>query len=230
MNTIVTQVGQDRFYPYEDKFLPSVTTILGATYPKSKFLIDWQINQGHEEAERILKEAAEEGTKIHEAVEALCKGGIINTEALSDKGKRCVNAFCKWYQDEKPVFIENEIQVYAPDQKFAGTVDIVADIGGERYVIDLKTSNAIHDNYHAQVAAYVFAYNLAHPDHPATKAAILHVNSRTKRGYSFAEVDLEYSWTMFELCLKMFHHLYPDAQPKLIEYPVTFKLKDYENN
>ena len=83
-------IGGQRFYPYtpkggEEVWLPSVTTILDFAYPKSKFLIDWQIEKGKEESERIKNEAADSGTLVHDACEQLIKGYKLESSRFGDK-------------------------------------------------------------------------------------------------------------------------------------------------
>lgn len=212
--TRVITIGDQRFYPLpEGGYLPSVTTILGACYPTSRFLVSWQIEKGKDEGERILKEAADDGTFVHEKVEQLIKGLKVNTENLNPKQAKCLLAFKAWADEVKPEFLATEQQVYCNELGFAGTIDILCRLDGELYIVDLKTSKGIYDSHLAQVAAYAHAYG------KPVKAAILHVNSTTKKSWSFKEVDLEPNWIMFDLCRRMFQHLYPNAEPKILEMP-----------
>lgn len=224
--TQVLTVGGQRFYPVEEGlWIPSITTILSATYPKSKFLIDWQIEKGKEEAERILKEAADDGTFIHERVEWLCKGLSVSTEGLNLKQAKNLLAFVEWFKEIKPKVLANETQVYDAKKKFAGTIDMLAEINGELYVVDIKTSNYLHDSYNAQVAAYVKAYSSYTKSTKPLKAGILHLNAKTKKGWSFKNVDVDNGWKMFDLCRQMFHHMYPEAAPRQIELPDVLSLQ-----
>lgn len=222
-DTIYETVGDQRFYPYEGGWLPSVTTILGAVYPKSQFLIDWQIENGKEESERIRDEAAEEGRKIHSYIEDLTKGLVIPAEAVTPKARRCIKAFLTWYDEYKPEIISVEQQVYNVDKGYAGTIDMVARVNGEVTVVDFKTSNAVHESYRVQVAAYVQAYNMTATE-PATKAFILHLNSKNKQGYGYNEVKVIDNQIIWNSCLNMFKTLFPDAAPNIKEYPLEFKL------
>lgn len=235
INKIITQLGGERFYPRPDtintatgevelNYNPSVTTILSQTFPTSKFLIDWQVEQGKEESARILKEASEEGIAIHQYIEDLCHGQTVDVEPMSDKQRRCVNAFILWFNKVQPQIIVNEIVVHDDELKYSGTIDLVAIVGGETYIVDLKSSNAVHDNYHAQVAAYTKAYDQKRFEAGELKAAILHLNSRTKQGYSWCEVDLDWGWKMFNLCREMFYTINTNPKPKIIEYPEKFSL------
>ena len=224
-NILVETYGDQRFYPTEDgQWLPSVTTIIGACYPKSQFLIDWQIEVGKEESEKIRDEAAEEGHAIHSMIETLLAGAVINSEDMTPKARKCIKSFLSWYEEVKPTVISTETQVYHYARKYAGTIDLVCEISGELTIIDFKTSNSVHDSYHAQIAAYADAYNSNKPNKLITKAGILHLNSKNKKGFGYYEVNLMKSSPVFEVCRQMFNLLYPEAQPKTSEYPLIFKI------
>ena len=219
-------LGQKRFYPSSSGgWLPSVTTIIDACFPKSKFLIDWQIEKGKEESERIKNEAADEGTVVHEMAEKLSKGEKINTEFLSDKQTMCLMKFAEWVEEYKPTFLETEQKVTHELLGYAGTIDIVCMIDGEVWVVDLKTSSAIHKSHHLQVTAYAEARG------GVAKCGILCLNAKTRKGWAFKEVDMLSSWKLFDLCRRMFQLLYPDAKPKQIEVPDFIQLhNDNENS
>lgn len=223
--TKVITIGEQRFYPTETgDWYPSVTTILSATYPKSRFLLDWQLDKGKEEADRILKEAAEDGTFVHERVEQLIKGYTVNTEFLNAKQARCLMAFVDWAKKTKPDWTATEIKVYNHLLRYAGTIDVLCEINGEPWLIDIKTSNYIHDSYSAQVAAYAEAYSAHLVANKQFKAGILHLNARTKSGWSFKEIDILGGLSVFKNCLNLFNNLYPDACPKIFEIPDQLSL------
>jgi hypothetical protein len=56
-----------------------------------------------------------------------------------------------------PVIQECEKTVVNEEYGFAGTLDMIADIGGKRYVIDFKTSKdgTVYPEAHMQVSAYI---------------------------------------------------------------------------
>lgn len=225
MNNITRTIGKHRFYPYKEKWLPSVTTIIDVAYPKSPFLLEWQLQKGKEEAERIVNEAAESGTKVHEACEQLIKGFGVISEGLSDKEAKCVQGFVKWCEKANPVFIATEHKVYCDEKNgYAGTVDIIAEVGGVPYIIDIKTSNSIYPSHEVQVAAYAYAYSNFMTKNDSIKGAILHVNSKAKQGFSFKEVDIAKSLKIFNITRELFHEMNPDCEPRLVEYPKIFKI------
>jgi hypothetical protein len=69
-----------------------------------------------------------------------------------------VNAFMDWVGDHEIKFDKSEQRVYNRVDRYAGTVDCIADLNGVRTVIDWKTSKGIYPEYHLQVAAYAQAW------------------------------------------------------------------------
>ena len=61
--------------------------------------------------------------------------------------------FHDFWTTVKPILIESEIHLFSDQYKFAGTCDLVVEIEGERWLLDLKTSNSIHTAMDLQLAA-----------------------------------------------------------------------------
>ena len=234
----IEEIGKERFYPH-DIYGPlvSVTTFIGAVYPKSQFLIDWQIETGKERAKEILEEAGEEGTRIHSYIETIVKGGSIGAEGITPKARKALKGFINWYNKVNPEVVAIEQRVdYVIEKgvevphKFAGTIDLVCYITDpktgvkELWIVDFKTSNSVWPSHHVQVATYGKAWNSDTKNERITKGAILHLNSSAQQGYSWNKVDMVKNQAIGEWCLEGFYLLNPDAQPKYIEYPKYFNL------
>ena len=133
--------------------LPSVTTILGII-AKGEGFNNWLKKQG-DNADKILTEAGDFGTCIHNHLEAIGKGIQVNVDALRPKEKRCVVAFQGWVKDNVKRFISTEQAVYNVREGYAGTLDAVVEmIDGRIAVLDYKTSSGIYDTYELQVVSY----------------------------------------------------------------------------
>lgn len=178
------------YYVQDDKgvwnFYPSVTKIL-SVLPKPG-LTKWIGNLGNTEAEKIVNQAAKRGTMIHAACEALLSQQKIKLhEAFPDRiDQKCIVAFIDWFNEYKPEIksIDHLEMVVASNRyKFAGTLDIFCYIDGKPFIIDIKTSNSVHDSHRLQLMAYRYAFY----EMTGIKAnvAILHLNYRTKKGYTF---------------------------------------------
>lgn len=101
------------------------------------------------------RKAADRGTTVHSLIEAYKNGHPI--EAVPTQFQGYVDAFHKWVGDHSPKVIENERTVYSNKYGYAGTLDMVAEIGGKKYVIDFKTNKDgnVYTEAHMQVSAYL---------------------------------------------------------------------------
>lgn len=147
-------------YWLNDRYLPSVSAILQQASPTPYGLKEfWQKNT-KEDADAIFESAGEFGSGMHAAFEQLLKGGELNL--LQDyptvKEKRCLLSFVDWFKYYKPTGIESEQTVASDKFSYAGTLDFVGVINNERWLIDFKTSNALHLSHSLQVMAYKQAY------------------------------------------------------------------------
>lgn len=104
----------------------------------------------------VSKKSADRGSTIHSLIEAYRQNGVI-IDTVPDELKGYANAFYKWANDHKPIIQESEKTVVNEEYKYAGTLDMLADIAGKRYVIDFKTNKtgSVYDEAHMQVSAYI---------------------------------------------------------------------------
>lgn len=108
------------------------------------------------EAERQKQEAADLGTQIHKWCEEYIRGN--NPEMPEDdKVLTGVNSFLEWMSQNKAKFLETEKVVYSKKYGYVGTLDIVAEIDGKLYLIDIKTGNGLYSEVKMQTAAYLMA-------------------------------------------------------------------------
>jgi hypothetical protein len=151
-----------RYYRRNGKYYPSVTYVLGY-YPKGKFFENWLKQVGFS-ADYIVKKAAEEGTQVHELAEAYLNGEELNF--LDERGRPQYNPdvwqmflrFVEFWETYKPTLIETEVYIFSDELKVAGTCDLIVEINGELWLLDLKTSNQIQTVYELQTAVYGQCY------------------------------------------------------------------------
>jgi len=142
----------------EGVYYPSVTTIL-QYMPKNKFFDNWLKDVGHN-ADLILRKAGKEGTQVHEAAEKLVLGEEVTwmdqygTAKYSQIVWEMILKFADFWNTHKPELISTEQFVWSDKYKYAGTADLVVKMDGEVWLLDLKTSNALHRAYDLQLAAY----------------------------------------------------------------------------
>jgi len=146
-----------RYYQRNGEYYPSVTYVL-SYYPKGKFFEDWLKKVGYS-ADYIVKKASEEGTQVHEMIEAYLNGEELK---FLEHGRPMYNPnvwqmflrFVEWWEEYNPTLIEAEVHLFSDKLKVAGTCDLVCEINGELWVIDFKTSNHLQTTYDLQTAMY----------------------------------------------------------------------------
>ena len=146
-----------RYYQRNGEYYPSVTYVL-SHYPKGKFFEDWLKKVGYS-ADYIVKKASEEGTQVHEMIEAYLNGEELK---FLEHGRpmyapniwQMFLRFVDFWEEYKPTLIEAEIHLFSDKLKIAGTCDMVCEINGELWVIDFKTSNHLQTTYDLQTSIY----------------------------------------------------------------------------
>jgi hypothetical protein len=209
MGILRVQTTDERWYVREStntetglpqyEFVPSVTWI-AEHYPKGIAFYKWLANKGWDEAEAIKVAAGDKGSKVHQAICALIDGNVIKIddkipnpttgadEEITLEEYEAVMSFVAWYKEAKPVIIKREFVVWGDG--YAGMVDLLCNIAGQLYLIDLKTSKYIWPSMELQVSAYAHAL----PKQEGTiKTAILQVGYRlNKKRFKFTEVADNY--------------------------------------
>ena len=151
-----------RYYRRNGEYYPSITYIL-QYYPKGKHFETW-LKQVGNNADYIVRKAAEEGTQTHELCEAYLNGEELNFLSTSGDPKYDINIwqmflrFLEFWETYNPVLIETEVHLFSDEWKVAGTCDLVVEIEGKRWVLDIKTSNHLHTTYDFQTAVYGKCY------------------------------------------------------------------------
>tara|TARA_B100000614_G_C14409483_1_gene437152 strand:- start:84 stop:758 length:675 start_codon:yes stop_codon:yes gene_type:complete len=157
--------AEGRKYVGDDNVpVPSVTTVLDKTSDKTA-LIAWRKRVGEVEANRVSKESAGLGTKVHDALEKHILGEEVKF------GNNMVSVMAK---DMSELMIKEgfanvdevwgtEIGLIAPGL-YAGTTDCIGVHNGEDAIIDFKTSKKIKkeewiEDYYLQCCAYALAHN-----------------------------------------------------------------------
>ena len=158
-------VNGKRLYenPYGDP-VPSVTTILDKTKPKEKreALNRWKKRVGPENAQRIVTEAANVGTVMHNILEHWVKNeeytgdSILQAKMMAETVKQNIEA------DINEVW-GSEVNLCYPGL-YAGTTDLVGIYKGNPCIMDFKQTNKPKkrewiDDYFMQAAAYAMAHN-----------------------------------------------------------------------
>lgn len=154
-----------RHYTDGDTPVPSVTTILSETGDKTA-LFEWRKRVGDAEANRISRESAGLGTKVHNALEKYALG-----EEWDTFGNNLVSTMAKSMTSEMiDKGLSNVSEIWGIEVGliarglYAGTADCVGMYNGVPSIIDFKTAKKLKkrewiDDYFMQGAAYTLAHN-----------------------------------------------------------------------
>jgi hypothetical protein len=230
-----------RFYQRKPNvFYPSVTYVL-SSFPKGKFFENWLKDVGHSSS-YIVKKASEEGTQVHNAVEDYLAGKEITW--IDDYGNakysldvwRMILRFTEFWAEYKPELISCEEHLFSDTLKIAGTADLVVKINGEIWMLDIKTSNSIHDTYNLQLACYTQSWNECF-DTPIQRRGILWLKSSSRgndktgkrmkgRGWEIKESPntLQEDISIFSNLYEIFKVSVGKLKPLTEIYPTSVKL------
>ncbi|MDD5099297.1 MAG: hypothetical protein PHP35_03065 [Candidatus Colwellbacteria bacterium] len=140
-------------YLIEDVWYPRVTSIVSIKAKPALYRYYAGL-KNFEEGEKIKQQSADEGTLVHEAVQAVMRG---EEPELTEVTKPAVEAYMKFLENNSVEVDANYIErrIINHDERYSGTCDAVAIIGGKMGILDIKTSQAIYRDYCLQTSAYV---------------------------------------------------------------------------
>ena len=225
-----------RYYQRNGEYYPSVTYVL-SHYPKGKFFEDWLKKVGYA-SEYIVKKASEEGTQVHEMIEAYLNGEELKflehgIPMYDPNVWQMFLRFVDWWEEYKPTLVEAEVHLFSDELKIAGTCDLVCEIGDELWIIDFKTSNHLQTTYDLQTAIYAQCFEECYGK-KINRAGVLWLKS-SKRGPKKGKMQGE-GWEMYEssrtqeenldiyrAVRKLFDLENPSHKPAFTEFRTTAK-------
>jgi hypothetical protein len=141
-------------------------------------------------------------------------------EDLTLEEYQAIISFSDWYKETNPRSIENDKVVFSESPLYAGTVDYVCEINGEKWLIDFKTSKEIWPSYELQLAAYKHAL----PKEIAVdKMAILQVGyGKNRKGFKFTEIPDQYE--LFLAARQIWLKECEGMKPFVKDYPTSISL------
>ena len=154
----------------------------------------------------------ERGSRIHAAVESILHREVVEIEAAD---AHAIAGVRTWLNERKVRPIEIEAFLINEALGYGGTCDLIAEIDGETWLLDWKTSKSVawpsgqvYDEIRLQLAAYSRAEFSARIGDPIRyelpdigRFGILHVTDGGTRLYE-AEVTEE-DWIAFRACLRL---------------------------
>lgn len=147
--------------------VPSVTTILSATVPKDG-LIEWRNRVGDEEADRIVEEACDIGTTMHDTLEGYVSNYLQGRPNLPPETDNEKLAY-KMAENMKRYGLIDLDEVWGIeeglfcDDLYAGRTDLIGVYKSKSAVIDYKSARRWKrpewvESYKLQIAAYNFCH------------------------------------------------------------------------
>ncbi len=230
-----------RFYKDEvtGNFYPSATTILDA-YPKSYAFYEWLKSVG-EKADEIRDSFGQRGSTVHQLTEMYDLELEVH---LMDNGRAQYHSY-EWAMFERYVEFSKKIQpeivtieahYVSSELGFGGTLDRIIMLNDKRLLIDIKTSNSLHNHYWLQMAAYVQLWNEKNPDLLIDDMGVLWLNAKTRtdkikvdkkviqgKGWQlkFPEKDMSYYWNLFQATHKLWLEENGSLKPKNLMYQLS---------
>ena len=228
-----------RYYRRNGSYYPSITYVLNS-YPKGPHFEKWLKQVGFA-SEHIVKKAADEGTQVHEMAEAYLNGEELRF--LSSTGQplcspdvwQMLLRFVDFWETHKPTLIEAEVHLFSDELKVAGTCDLIIELNGERWVLDLKTSNHLHTTYDLQTAVYAKCYTECF-EKPIDRCGVLWLKSSKRKpnpdklqgkGWEIVESTrtFEENIDIFKNVKRIFDIENPTHKPAFTEFKTAVKRK-----
>ena len=233
----LTMLDARFYYDTNGEFVPSVTTILEA-YPKDAHFFKWLKEVGTD-ADAIRDEAGRRGSVVHQLTEQYDNGEEVS---LLNMDGNLQYKMLEWSMFEryvefstrfKPEILMSEQNFVNSFLGFAGTLDRVIKMNGLTYLIDIKTSNVIHDSYWLQLAAYRELL-LQNKGMEVDFVGILHLNAKTRtegkigaiqgQGWQLIQQrDTAKELSLFDKVRDLWLEQNKDAKPKRASYTLTHK-------
>lgn len=150
--------GKRYYVTPEGKKYPSITTML--SYFSKDAIMEWRKKVGHEEANKISRQASSRGTKLHTIVEKYIRNE--DMEIDNPMQLELFKSILPYLNNIDNIYLQ-EKYLYSNHLRLAGTVDCIAEYNGKLNVIDFKTSSKPKreewiENYFVQAAAYAIMF------------------------------------------------------------------------
>ena len=142
-------------YIINGQWYPRVTSIVGIK-AKPALLYYYAQAANFAQAQEMTTKSATEGTLVHNAIEAILKGEQPKVDSLIAPTVNAFHDFAQFHEI-KPLTGGIEKRIWSPKHRFAGTIDILAEINGVFGILDVKTSSGIWRDYGLQTSAYMGA-------------------------------------------------------------------------
>lgn len=206
---------------------PSVTWIT-SFYPKGIGYAKWLANHGWDDSQSIMRDAGDRGYRVHSLITALLDKKVLDInmslpnpttgilERITLEEYEAVMSFCDWFNQVQPKVLGNEVVIFNDEYGYAGTLDLLCEIAGEKWLLDFKTSQDIWPSHKLQLSGYKKCVDVQ-------RMAILQVGYRkNKNRWKFTEVTDQFD--LFLATKQIWQAEAGKQQPLKKDYPVKLQL------
>ena len=210
-----------RGYYFEDNVYPGISSILSKTMPESKkkALANWRARIGDTKAEEICNKARSTGTRWHNFLDSFAKKDYIAAQKIMFPDTDVQ----EYYAQAKDFLLKfasiasdvlTELPIYSHTYNYAGTFDCMVTAGGEKVLLDWKTSMKTKkrkwiDDYFLQVAAYAHALGETKGINVDRASIVIFYSFQEPDVYKLSKNDLAEQFELFKERLKLFYELFP---------------------
>ena len=155
------EVDGTRQYLIEDnKFYPSITTVLGKDPDKIAGLKQWRKRVGTKEANKISTQSSRRGTRVHNIVEDYLKNDLNGQYNDNPLGMDMFTTLQPVLDERLDNIHAQEVTLWSDHLGVAGQVDCVAEFDNKISIVDFKTSSKLKKpewihSYYKQAAGYL---------------------------------------------------------------------------
>jgi len=102
--------------------------------------------------------AGDIGTEVQNMIELYAKAKILGNKFEAthkdEQVQKMYEKFVEWAEENSVKFLLSEQKLYSEKHWYAGTVDLVIEIKGKKYIADIKTAKDIYNTNYIQMAGY----------------------------------------------------------------------------
>lgn len=157
----------------------------------------WHRSRGFVECDRVRDESTTFGKKVHKYLEEhfTAKPGTVLRQPET-KEEICAWNIDAWLTSHEVKRLQQEVAVVDKKLRLIGHFDLLAEINGEKVLIDYKTSKKHKEEYGFQLAAYAYLIKKT-LGIDVTKGLILRVDKETGIVDPKEYTDLKKRWKIF---------------------------------
>lgn len=151
----------------------------------------------------VLEKARRRGVAVHSICEAIDNGN--DDPFLEPDYRGYATSYERFIQETGYKSEATEIKLHHPKLYYAGCADMLGTIGGQRCVIDRKSTRMIDGTATSvQVAAYRGALMALYPETPIDAVMALHL--RPDGIYQIHYYDADEAWDVFQAALRIYQY------------------------